>query len=131
MSNASEVFSVGQKQLICLGRAILKKSKLLILDEATANVDMVTDDLIQRKIKERFINSTVITVAHRLNTIADYDMVIVMDKGKVIESGDPYILLQQDSSYFKAMVNHTGKKNAKTIMDIAKQAHLQKKKDQH
>ncbi|KAL4446519.1 hypothetical protein ABPG74_001260 [Tetrahymena malaccensis] len=126
MSNASEVFSVGQKQLICLGRAILKKSKLLILDEATANVDMMTDDLIQRKIKERFLNSTVITVAHRLNTIADYDMVIVMDKGRVIESGDPYILLQQDSSYFKTMVNHTGKKNAKTILDIAKQAYLQR-----
>ncbi|EAR97613.1 ABC transporter C family protein (macronuclear) [Tetrahymena thermophila SB210] len=126
MSNASEVFSVGQKQLICLGRAILKRSKLLILDEATANVDMVTDDLIQKKIKERFQNSTVITVAHRLNTIADYDMVVVMDKGKVIESGDPYILLQKDSSFFKTMVNHTGKKNAQTILDIAKQAHLQR-----
>ncbi|KAL4426784.1 hypothetical protein ABPG74_006581 [Tetrahymena malaccensis] len=127
MTNASEIFSVGQKQLICLARAILKKSKLLILDEATANVDMITDDLIQRKIKERFQGSTVITVAHRLNTIADYDMVIVMDKGRVIEQGDPYDLLSKEQSHFKDMVNQTGKNNSKNIYDIAKQAHLLRK----
>lgn len=86
----SEFFSVGQKQLLCLARAVIRKKKLLILDEATANVDMATDDLIQNCIKTQFINTTVITIAHRLNTIADYDKIIVMDKGTIVEYGAPY-----------------------------------------
>ncbi|KAL4428720.1 hypothetical protein ABPG74_001874 [Tetrahymena malaccensis] len=108
MTNASEIFSTGQKQLICLGRAILRQSKLIVLDEATANCDMYTDELIQKKIREKFTDSTVITVAHRLNTIADYDKIIVMDKGAVIESGAPYELLCKENGIFKQMVDHTG-----------------------
>ncbi|KAL4506070.1 hypothetical protein ABPG72_013831 [Tetrahymena utriculariae] len=126
MTNANVIFSVGQKQLICLGRAILKRSKLLILDEATTNVDMVTDEQIQNKIKERFVNSTVITVAHRLNTIAGNDLVIVMENGSVLEQENPYVLLNQDSSFFKSMVDHTGKKNCQTIFEVAKSAYLNK-----
>ncbi|EAR83228.1 ABC transporter C family protein (macronuclear) [Tetrahymena thermophila SB210] len=125
MTNASEIFSTGQKQLICLGRAILRQSKLIVLDEATANCDMYTDELIQRKIREKFTDSTVITVAHRLNTIADYDNIIVMDKGAVIESGAPYELLCKENGIFKQMVDHTGKKNAKLILKIAQQAYNQ------
>lgn len=83
ISNTSEIFSVGQKQLICLARAVLRHNKLLVLDEATSNVDMRTDDFIQRTLKQRFRDYTIITIAHRLNTIADYDLVIVMDKGRV------------------------------------------------
>ena len=83
------MFSVGQRQLLCLARALLRRNKFLVLDEATSNVDMQTDSFIQKVIRENFINTTVITIAHRLNTIADYDKVIVMSRGKIIELGSP------------------------------------------
>ncbi|EAR88911.2 ABC transporter C family protein (macronuclear) [Tetrahymena thermophila SB210] len=126
MSNASDIFSAGQKQLICLGRAILRKSQLIVLDEATANVDMLTDELIQEKIRQKFKNSTVITIAHRLNTIADYDQIIVMEQGKAVEQGTPYELLQNSNGIFYQMVQHTGAKNALLIKRIAHQKELQK-----
>ena len=84
ISNIAEVFSVGQKQLLCLARALLRRNKFLILDEATSNVDMATAQCIQDCIHTKFANTTVITIAHRLNTIADYDKVIVMSRGRII-----------------------------------------------
>ncbi|XP_026734455.1 probable multidrug resistance-associated protein lethal(2)03659 isoform X2 [Trichoplusia ni] len=87
--------SAGQRQLVCLARAALAGCKVLILDEATANVDTDTDKHIQRTIRTRFARSTVLTIAHRLNTVMDYDRVIVMDKGRVAESGHPFELLSQ------------------------------------
>ena len=81
---------MGQKQLICLARALLQRNKFLVLDEATSNVDMKTDAFIQKVIREKFKNTTVITIAHRLNTIADYDKVIVMRKGQIVETGSPW-----------------------------------------
>ncbi|EAR91413.2 ABC transporter family protein (macronuclear) [Tetrahymena thermophila SB210] len=119
MSNANDLFSSGEKQLICLGRAILRQSKVILLDEATANCDQQTDKLIQQKIRERFKNSTVITIAHRLNTIADYDKIFVLENGTVAEQGTPYDLLQQEKSIFKEMALQTGQNNFKQIFQLA------------
>ena len=96
-------FSVGQKQLICLARAILRKTKILVLDEATAAIDMETDDLIQNTIRLAFDDCTVITIAHRLNTILDSDAIAVLSNGKLIEYDKPSILLNQKNSAFKSM----------------------------
>jgi len=84
---------MGQKQLLCLARALLRRNKFLVLDEATSNVDMGTDTFIQNVIKTKFADTTVITIAHRLNTIADYDRVVVMSKGRIVEDGMPWELL--------------------------------------
>ena len=99
---------MGQKQLLCLARALLRNNKFLILDEATSNVDMETDSFIQKCIQTKFEGTTVITIAHRLNTIADYDKVMVMKKGKIVEIGSPHYLIQQNG-VFTEMVEHTGK----------------------
>ncbi|CAG2101812.1 unnamed protein product [Medioppia subpectinata] len=103
ISEGGENLSVGQKQLICLARALLRKTKILVLDEATAAVDMETDDLIQQTIRKEFCLSTIVTIAHRLNTIIDYDKVLVMDKGMVAEFDSPHHLLQNTNSIFYSM----------------------------
>ncbi|KAM3955592.1 putative multidrug resistance-associated protein lethal(2)03659 [Aphomia sociella] len=87
--------SAGQRQLVCLARAALAGAAVLVLDEATASVDPETDKHIQNTIRTKFANSTVLTIAHRLNTVMDYDRVIVMDKGRIVETGHPYELLAQ------------------------------------
>ncbi|OWF55505.1 multidrug resistance-associated protein 1-like [Mizuhopecten yessoensis] len=95
--------SAGQRQLVCLGRALLHKNKILILDEATAAVDMETDDLIQQTIKMEFEECTVLTIAHRLNTIMDYDRVMVLDKGLIVEFDRPQTLLTDKDTVFYSM----------------------------
>lgn len=100
--------SVGQRQLICLARALLRKTKLLILDEATAAVDLETDDLIQKTIREEFKNCTVLTIAHRLNTIMDSDRIIVLDKGQIVEFDSPNSLLSNPGSIFSSMHKDAG-----------------------
>ncbi|GMT32159.1 hypothetical protein PFISCL1PPCAC_23456, partial [Pristionchus fissidentatus] len=103
IEEGGENISVGQRQLVCLARAILRRSQVLILDEATAAVDTVTDALIQKTIRDVFANSTVITIAHRLNTIMDYDKIMVMDDGKIAEFDSPDNLLQKPSGIFYGM----------------------------
>ncbi|KAK3589166.1 hypothetical protein CHS0354_018871 [Potamilus streckersoni] len=104
--------SVGQRQLICLARSLLRKSKILVLDEATAAVDMETDDLIQKTIRKEFANCTVLTIAHRLNTVMDYDRILVLDKGEIKEFDSPNSLLSRPDSLFYQMA-----KDAKLISD--------------
>ncbi|KAI1299644.1 Multidrug resistance-associated protein 1 [Halotydeus destructor] len=108
ITEGGENLSVGQRQLFCLARALLRKSKILILDEATAAVDLETDDLIQKTIKTEFVESTVLTIAHRLNTIMDYDRVLVLDQGMVSEFDTPKSLLENQRSVFYSMVRDSG-----------------------
>ncbi|XP_046577436.1 multidrug resistance-associated protein 1-like isoform X2 [Haliotis rubra] len=100
--------SIGQRQLLCLARALLKKTKVLVLDEATSAVDMETDDLIQRTIRSEFKDCTVLTIAHRLNTVMDYDRILVLDNGRVCEFDTPSSLLQQPDSIFYNMAKTAG-----------------------
>ncbi|CAD5115099.1 DgyrCDS4110 [Dimorphilus gyrociliatus] len=95
--------SVGQRQLVCLARSLLRKTKILVLDEATAAVDLETDELIQKTIRSEFASCTILTIAHRLNTIMDYDKVVVMDKGQIIEFNSPNSLLKNKNSVFYSM----------------------------
>jgi len=101
-------FSLGQKQMICMARALLKESKILIMDEATANIDIQTDQTIQEMVKEHFANVTVITVAHRLQTIMDSDRVFVLDHGNMMENDTPSTLVDQTDSIFHSLVEQSG-----------------------
>ncbi|XP_075738556.1 ATP-binding cassette sub-family C member 3 isoform X2 [Rhipicephalus microplus] len=100
ITEGGENISVGQRQLVCLARALLRKSRILILDEATAAVDMETDDLIQATIRREFADCTIITIAHRLNTVLDYDRIMVLDRGQIVEFDAPRDLLKQETSVF-------------------------------
>ncbi|RDL31200.1 uncharacterized protein BP5553_09989 [Venustampulla echinocandica] len=102
--------SQGQRQLLCLARAIVSRPKIMVLDEATSAVDMATDALIQRSIREEFKDSTLVVIAHRLSTIADFDKILVMGEGKVVEFGTPRELWDNESGVFRAMVGESGEK---------------------
>ncbi|XP_046746122.1 probable multidrug resistance-associated protein lethal(2)03659 isoform X4 [Diprion similis] len=119
-------YSVGQRQLVCLARAILRNNRILMLDEATANVDPHTDALIQRTIRTKFASCTVLTVAHRLNTIMDSDKVLLMDRGRMAEYDHPYLLLQNEYGHFSSMVKETGRAMYEQLAKIAEQSYKAK-----
>ncbi|XP_077989339.1 ATP-binding cassette sub-family C member 9-like [Glandiceps talaboti] len=98
-------FSVGQRQLFCLARAFLRKSKILVMDEATASIDSKTDAILQEVVRKEFADRTVITIAHRIGTILDSDMVLVLNDGKVQEFDSPQYLLSKEGSAFAALVH--------------------------
>ncbi|KAJ6615389.1 multidrug resistance-associated ABC transporter [Mycena sp. CBHHK59/15] len=101
-------FSQGQRQLIAMARALLRQSSIVVLDEATSSVDFATDAKIQKAIREEFSSSLLITVAHRLRTIIDYDRLIVLDKGKVVEFDTPLHLIQKEDGIFRSMCLKSG-----------------------
>ncbi|KAF9586536.1 hypothetical protein BGW38_002777 [Lunasporangiospora selenospora] len=115
MTQNGDNFSVGQRSLICLARAILRKTKVLILDEATAAVDVETDDLIQKTIRREFKDRTILTIAHRIKTIMDSDKVLVLDKGRVQEFDPPSELLGRETSLFKQLAHQAGIVEDQTI----------------
>jgi ABC-type multidrug transport system fused ATPase/permease subunit len=114
-----ENLSVGQRQLLCIARALLRKSKILFLDEATASVDVETDALVQAALKTAFGGCTVFAIAHRLNTIIDSDKVLVLDGGRKKEFDVPATLLENPQSAFYALVNDTGERMARNLTSRA------------
>lgn len=122
ISEGGSNFSVGQRQLVCLARALLRENKILVMDEATANVDPQTDNLIQATIREMFADCTVLTIAHRLNTVMDSDRVLVMDAGRVVEFAAPYELItgNSGSGIFENMLRETGKGTYDQLLEIAR-----------
>ena len=106
--------SQGQRQLLCLARAIVSRPKIMVLDEATSAVDMETDALIQRSIREEFQDSTLVVIAHRLSTIADFDRILVLGEGRVVEFGAPRDLMEREGgdegAGFRGMVRESGER---------------------
>jgi ATP-binding cassette subfamily C (CFTR/MRP) protein 1 len=105
VAEGGENFSQGQRQLLCIARSLLRKPKILVMDEATASIDNETDAAIQEMIRENFKESTVLTIAHRLNTIMDSDRILVLDDGRIAELDTPEKLLAKEGGHFKAMVD--------------------------
>ena len=108
--------SAGQKQLVCLARAILRKNKIVMIDEATANVDSETDEFIQLQLNRRFRRSTLLIIAHRLRTVIESDWIIVMDQGCTKEEGSPKNLVKNEDSVFLQMIMHSGPEESQYLL---------------
>ncbi|KAG6812193.1 hypothetical protein H0H92_003998 [Tricholoma furcatifolium] len=119
VSEGGENFSTGEKQLLCMARAILKRSKVLVMDEATASVDYATDELIGKTIRQEFAESTILTIAHRLRTVIDYDRVMLLDQGNIVEFDRPSVLLQDPNSKFYGLCKATGKEEFAMLKKMA------------
>jgi ATP-binding cassette subfamily C (CFTR/MRP) protein 1 len=119
VSEGGSNFSVGQRQLLCMARALLKKANVLLLDEATASVDIETDSLIQKTVRKYFADCTVLTIAHRLNTIMDSTRIMVLDKGQLVEFDTPGNLIRKQDGYFRSMIEATGPASAEHLKQLA------------
>merc|ERR1712176_226437 len=118
VAEGGENFSQGQRQLLCIARSLLRKPKILVMDEATASIDNSTDATIQQMIRENFSDATVLTIAHRLNTILDSDRVLVLGDGRVVEFDTPKNLMAKESGHFKAMVEKSRASNNDVIEEL-------------
>ncbi|KAI5958337.1 YBT1 [Candida theae] len=120
--------SQGERQLVCLARSLLKNPKIILLDEATSSIDYKSDSLIQKTIRDEFGSSTILTIAHRLRTIIDYDKILVMDAGQVVEYDNPYVLISNPESLFHSMCENSGELNS--LISLAKESFVAKKNRQ-
>ncbi|GAB6030687.1 hypothetical protein CHUAL_007541 [Chamberlinius hualienensis] len=111
LDEGMEQMSVGQKQLFCVARTLLKDNRIIILDEATSNVDNKTDQIINNLIKTKFTNSTMLVIAHRLQTVIDLDRIMVIEKGEIVEFDEPRVLLSRSEGIFKSMFDRAHKRN--------------------
>lgn len=118
--------SVGQRQLFCIARALMRNCKILIMDEATANIDMITDQLIQKTVRKGFAGCTIMTIAHRLRTVIDFDRIVVMDAGLIVEYGEPYELLYNKGDLYN-LVSQTGASTAQQLTQVAKEFYAQRR----
>lgn len=125
ISEGGNNLSQGQRQLMCLARSLLKSPKVILLDEATASIDYKSDAMIQQTIRDQFSLSTILTIAHRLRSIIDYDMILVMDAGKVVEYDDPYALIANKDSLFYSMCDNSGELDS--LIKLAKASFVEKK----
>ncbi|KAJ7717035.1 multidrug resistance-associated ABC transporter [Mycena metata] len=120
VSEGGENFSTGSKQLLCMARAILKRSKILVMDEVRfSNVDYATDELIGKTIRQEFAESTILTIAHRLRTVIDYDRVMLLDQGRIAEFDRPAVLLRNPNSKFYSLCKATGKEEFAVLKKMA------------
>lgn len=123
MDDSGSNFSLGQRQLICMARALIRRPKVLLMDEATASIDLKTDELIQTMIRKEFTNTTVITIAHRLNTIIQYDKILVLNNGQVEEYDTPLALVKDEGSFLGKMIRKVGKTYMEKMVSLAEAAH--------
>ncbi|ODQ79563.1 hypothetical protein BABINDRAFT_37368 [Babjeviella inositovora NRRL Y-12698] len=125
VSEGGSNLSQGQRQLMCLARSLLKSPKVILLDEATASIDYQSDAKIQQTIRDEFSNSTILTIAHRLRSIIDYDKILVMDAGRVVEYDDPYTLISNQESLFHSMCENSGEIDV--LVQLSKESFVAKK----
>ena len=123
MTHEGKNLSAGQRQQVCLARVILRKPKILVLDEATSSLDAVTDNLVLATIREQFSHATVITVAHRLHTIIDSDVIIALDSGRVGEIGSPQELVENPDGLFASLIRETGPATSQYLCEQIRSRH--------
>lgn len=126
VSEGGSNLSIGQRQLLCLARSLLRDNRILVMDEATANVDQETDAQIQSTIRTKFAGYTIITIAHRLHTIIDMDKILVMDDGCLVEYDRPFTLLTDKNGLFYSMVHETGPQFERMLHEMAEKSYRQK-----
>ncbi|KAL7754223.1 hypothetical protein RI367_000204 [Sorochytrium milnesiophthora] len=117
-----ENLSLGERCCLCLARAMMGNRKILIMDEATASVDLATEERIQHSLRRDFAGVTILTIAHRLNTVIDYDYILSLDAGQVVEFDHPHVLVNRPGSLFASLVDETGPANAQMLRSLAANA---------